>query len=317
MRDVSQKKKVAVLGATGMLGAMVSALLTRDPRFDVVATARTDPPESLADLPIGWRRLDAASATIEDCSRAVVGCAWAINCIGITKPLIKDDDAAQVERAIRVNAQFPHTLATAAETLGTKILQIATDCVFSGARGNYTESSPHDALDVYGKTKSLGEVHSPNVRHLRASIIGPEPKDHKFLLDWFLGQPRGATLNGFTNHDWNGVTTLHFARVAAGVAAGDTVLPQLHHLVPRGRISKAGMLHAFRASYGRSDLTIKEVEAPSTIDRTLQTGDDGLNARLWADAGHAGPPSVEEMIAELAQFDAPFAARARPNWIVP
>ena len=67
--------------------------------------------------------------------------------------------------------------------MGARVLQIATDCVYSGAQGAYVETDLHDALDVYGKTKSLGECQEPNVYHLRCSIIGPEPKDFKFLIE--------------------------------------------------------------------------------------------------------------------------------------
>ena len=40
----------------------------------------------------------------------------------------------------------------------TKIFQIATDCVFSGKIGGYNELSNHDDLDIYGVSKSMGEV---------------------------------------------------------------------------------------------------------------------------------------------------------------
>jgi dTDP-4-dehydrorhamnose reductase len=43
-----------------------------------------------------------------------------------------------------------------------KIFQIATDCVFSGSKGNYNEKNLHDAFDVYGKSKSLGEINNKN-----------------------------------------------------------------------------------------------------------------------------------------------------------
>ena len=92
---------------------------------------------------------------------------------------------------------LPHQLARKAESSGAKVIQIATDCVYSGKKGEYVESDEFDPLDVYGKTKSLGEVTSPGVYHLRCSIIGPEPKEHKFLLDWFLGQPKNARVNGY------------------------------------------------------------------------------------------------------------------------
>jgi dTDP-4-dehydrorhamnose reductase len=70
-------------------------------------------------------------------------------------------------------------LAIFAEDSGAKVIQIATDCVFSGSNGSYLETDPHDATDVYGKTKSDGEIESSAVMQLRCSIIGRENKGKK------------------------------------------------------------------------------------------------------------------------------------------
>ena len=183
------------------------------------------------------------------------------------------------------------------------MLQIATDCVYSGAKGAYTESDLHDALDVYGKTKSLGETYLPSVSHLRCSIIGPEPKDFKFLIEWFRRQPNGAQVNGFTNHLWNGVTTLHFARVCEGVICKNIALPHLQHLVPAESETKSEMLRDFAEAYARPDIIIRDVEAKTVIDRTLSTSNIELNDALWRAAGYDQPPTVRQMIHELGAFD--------------
>ena len=59
---------------------------------------------------------------------------WIINCIGIIKPHIKESDPESVLNAIKINSEFPHALASATKS---RIIQIATDCVFSGAKGLY------------------------------------------------------------------------------------------------------------------------------------------------------------------------------------
>jgi dTDP-4-dehydrorhamnose reductase len=46
-----------------------------------------------------------------------------------------------------------------------QIVHITTDCVFNGELGNYIESSFHDCIDDYGKSKSLGE--NPHLTTLR------------------------------------------------------------------------------------------------------------------------------------------------------
>lgn len=296
--------KVLVLGGSGMLGSMVVDLLSRNAALEVTATARDT--SLVSDfgsrLPgATWRvfRFDADAASLD----IVDGHAWIVNAIGITKPLIRDDNPAEIERAIDVNGRLPHLLGHRARRAGARVLQIATDCVYSGTRGDYVERDVHDALDVYGKTKSLGESFQDNVHHLRCSIIGPEPKDFKFLIEWFRRQPNGATVKGFVNHRWNGVTTLQFARLCEGVITRDLSLPHLQHVVPAGSMTKAAMLHEFAAVFGRADIRIEDVEAGTVVDRSLATGDPALNRKLWEVAGYPDAPSVAEMIRELGAFD--------------
>jgi len=298
-------KNVLILGGSGMLGAMVTDFLARQPGLRVSATVRAADLKQRCDqvLPaVSWRLFDAATPDLAQIEQTLEGQEWVVNAVGVIKPYIHDDKAAEVERGIRINALFPHLMARAAEKTGSHVLQIATDCVYSGQKGGYVETDKHDALDAYGQTKSLGEVTSKQVSHLRCSIIGPEPKAHVSLLDWFLGQPRGAQVNGFVNHRWNGVTTLQYARLCNGIIAQNLSLPHMHHVVPSGEISKCDMLRAFATSFHREDIAISPTNAAVVIDRSLSTINTELNGRLWQAAGFKTPPTVPEMINELASY---------------
>lgn len=302
----TEMKRVAVLGGSGMLGSMVTDFLSRDDELEVVATVRN---ASLAEKcracvsEVEWRLLDVSNADNGALLAAIAGAKWVINAIGLTKPYINGDDPTETERAIKVNALFPHKLARVAVEAGASVLQIATDCVYSGTKGHYVESDPHDPLDVYGKTKSLGECMSPNLYCLRCSIVGPEPKAHVFLLEWLRMQPRNARVNGYTNHQWNGITTLHFARICQGIIKRDLDLPHLQHVVPSGIVSKLQLLQCFAHEYKRDDITITPTNAQAIIDRTLSTSNEVLNQLIWKAAGYVDPPSAQQMMEELALFD--------------
>jgi dTDP-4-dehydrorhamnose reductase len=287
-----------------MLGSMVTDELARRAGIRLTATwrASTQMLQRAAIPGAAWVRFDACNPNLEEALAACGRYQWIINAIGVTKPLIRDDNPQEIERAVLVNTRLPHEVARFAAAHDARVLQIATDCVYSGAKGAYVETDPHDALDVYGKTKSLGECYAPNTAHLRCSIIGPEPKDFKFLIEWFRTQPVGARVNGFINHKWNGVTTLHFARLCAGIIEADIPLPHLQHVVPEGVISKAQMLHEFAAAYRRSDVQINDTNASKVIDRTLSTMNPELNRQLWSAAGYPTPPAVPQMIAEVAAY---------------
>lgn len=301
---------IVVLGASGMLGSMVLDYLSTDSSLRLTATVRCKDLLQILQvrLPaVEWRQLDAENCSVQEITALLDGAKWAINAIGVIKPYIHDDNAVEIERAIKVNALFPHTLARAAEQSCCRVLQIATDCVYSGTEGYYVEEDSHDPLDAYGKTKSLGEVHSPNVNHLRCSIIGPEPKRHVSLLDWFLGQPPNSGISGYINHRWNGVTTLHFAKICHGVVKLGLDLPHIQHVIPAGAVSKAELLQCFAHEYQRQQVTIIPTKANSVVDRTLATTNDSVNQQLWASAGYSTLPSVPELVAELAQHYCNFS----------
>ncbi len=299
-------ERILIIGASGMLGSMVTDFLSRQAEYALAATVRS---KALAErgskhLPgVEWHIFDVETDGDAALADLIAGSQWIINCVGKTKPYTHDDNAEEIERAVRVNSLFPYRLASAAAKEGAKVLSIATDCVFSGMRGDYGEGDKHDALDVYGKTKSLGECYFPNTFNLRCSIIGPESKSYVFLLEWFKQQAKGARVNGFTNHLWNGVTTLHFAKICHGIMGSNLDLRHIQHVVPSGTIAKSDLLTCFADGYRRPDITITPVEAGTVVNRVLVTERPGLNEKLWRLAGYESPPTVPAMVAEMARFD--------------
>jgi dTDP-4-dehydrorhamnose reductase len=286
---VMTKTKVALLGSQGMLGSAVLNVLSQDKELNIQTLDRP--------------ALDARTASVSDILRAMDGPQWIINAVGKIKPYIQEDNHASIDIAIRVNSLFPYALAEAAQRMNAKVIQIATDCVYSGKKGNYREDDSHNPSDSYGKTKSLGEVEAYNFYNLRCSIIGPEVKNHLSLMDWFLNQPKGAEVNGFTNHWWNGVTTLAFARICQGIVkSGDDAVNDFQHIIPANTISKADLLKCLAREFGREDITINEVQAPMAIDRTLATNDPLSNGLLWDHAGYDALPTIKQMIGELYEY---------------
>lgn len=62
------------------------------------------------------------------------------------------------ERAYRVNGAAPGEFAEAANEVGARVIQISTDYVFDGRKQSpYREADPVCPLNVYGRSKLLGE----------------------------------------------------------------------------------------------------------------------------------------------------------------
>lgn len=183
-----------------------------------------------------------------------------INAIGI---LIKG--SMDVENAISINALLPHSLSRLSRLINSKLIHISTDCVFSGEKGQYSDISTPDAMDVYGRTKSLGEIKNTMDLTIRTSIIGPELKaDGEGLFHWIATQ-NSDSVNGFTRAFWSGITTLELAK-AIQVILGSN-LTGIYNLTNGIKISKYELLRVIVEVF---DLPV--VIIPSTlkqVDKTL------------------------------------------------
>lgn len=281
------------MGSSGMLGLGVSQAF-RGAEFEVLHTTRKMAPISNGDV-----FFEATHTELTELSKRLQPGDTIINCIGVIKPYIQDADSLEVRRAIQLNSMFPIDLATIAVENGLNVIQIATDCVFSGARGSYTEADIFDPEDVYGKTKSLGEVTSSNVMNLRVSIIGPESGRRTSLLEWVRGQSEGASINGYTDHLWNGIPTYHFGKLTRAIVEKGLFKAGTWHILPNDVVSKFELVTHLARKFEREDINISKSESGLPVNRTLATLYPGLNASLWAAAGYDKPPGIGELILEM------------------
>ena len=278
--------EVLILGATGMLGRAVYDE-ARSHLLDVVSTAR------IADSDFTY--FDCLKSDLEELVTQVKP-KFILNNIGYIKQKIRSE-TLDGEDVRLINSDFPKQLAEIASNHDARVIQIATDCVFSGSHGPYGESSVHDATDLYGKTKSHGEIDADNVLNIRCSIVGLERNSHYSLWSWLLSQPRGAIVSGYDNHLWNGVTTKVFAKMLVNLVKTRDESFGTFHMVPEDYVSKFQLLQFFAERSQRSDLQIQPVSAPEPIDRRLSTSYPEINAKLWRTAGYSSIPKVCEMIA--------------------
>lgn len=200
-----------------------------------------------------------------------------INCIGIVKPRIIENNPESTYNAILVNSIFPNLLSKFFSK--AMIFQIATDCVFSGKKGRYNEDSIHDPEDVYGKTKSLGEISSEKFFNIRCSIIGREIKNKYSLVEWFLSQ-KNNKLDGFINHKWNGVSTFVFSNILCAIIKQKINIPNTLHLIPKNIVNKYTLLKLLNFKFKNNNI-IKSYTPKNKIDRTLDTKYLKLNDLIW------------------------------------
>jgi len=296
-----KNNKVLILGANGMLGKMLSLYLDLNKELEVTVTSRKSTKFIEDNFSGKHLRYDALLNNVDDLFNKQDPYGCIINCIGIIKPKIYENDANSVKNTIQVNSYLPLDLQRISVEKDIHYIQIGTDCVFSGDAGSYYEDSLMDAKDLYGKSKITGEIESKNKHIVRSSIIGPEGGKGFSLMNWFL-KNKEKEVSGFQNHMWNGVTTLNFSKVVEGMIKNHNFSFKTQHLIPKNTISKAQLLEELKKHF-RSDINIKHVNSDILVDRTLLTKKVENNAELWNMAGYDNTPSIEENIEELANSE--------------
>lgn len=279
-----------------MLGREVA--LTKFIGYEVVEINRRSAPVSFANRHIQVDSKLSNIETVMDFSKVD----YLVNCAGLIRQKIKEEKLDAREAAMKANFELPLKLVSLSERYNFKIIQIGTDCVFSGKKGSYIETDRHDAADLYGVTKSLGEIPHANLNILRTSIIGKEANTSNSLLSWFLSQPKGAVVSGFTDQLWNGVTVRHFAKFVKGIIEEKAFekFSGIHHVFPSNIVTKEKLLRIFASAFGRKDIEVVPVTSGRKLDMTLSTNNVIFNDSIWKLAGHAHPLSIEEMIVEYS-----------------
>lgn len=261
--------RIAILGHKGMLGHMCKRYFS-EIGHDVVTV------DERYGLSYSAKFFDA----VEEKRPEVI-----INCIGLIKQ--KSDDPL---RLLLMNSVFPLQLNI--RFPDTVIIHPSTDCIFSGNKGKYFVDAIPDPTDIYGASKALGEIIQkyPFTWILRCSIIGPELVNRENngtnitngvgLLGWFLSSVENKkvgnnkideTIYGFTNHKWNGITTLEWAKCASELLA--TIKNGRIHskiIQPGTSIiySKFEILRMISDIWGK-DVEIVDKEDATCVDRSL------------------------------------------------
>lgn len=251
------RKKILILGSTGMLGHVFYNTVKKHSNYEVVDLVyrnKLNADSIICDV----TDKDKLTAVIKEVQPDII-----VNCIGV---LIKGS-THNPSNAIYINSFLPHNLLSVAEEIGAKLVHVSTDCVFSGRKGTYVESDFRDADDVYGRSKALGELFGENSLTIRTSIIGPEIKAvGEGLLHWFLNQE--GTIKGYTEAYWGGVTTLELSK--AILAALDQNVSGLINVTNGEAISKLEMLQLFKEEFKRDALIVEPFEGKK-VDKSLKS----------------------------------------------
>lgn len=291
------KMKILIFGSTGMLGHKLLQILSKN--HQVTGTIRSNTTNTM-NHPIftgckiignvNGEDFPGVQQVIERVNPEII-----INCIGIVKQLPQAQDPVLT---ITINSLFPQKLAQLCHKRKIHLIHYSTDCVFSGNKGNYTESDDPDANDLYGRSKLLGEVTGLGCLTLRTSLIGRELSGDHSLLEWLLSQ-EGKEISGFTKAIFSGLTTIAHAQILEEIITKKPLLCGLYHVASEP-ISKFDLLNKIIKKF---DLNISINPDDSILC------DRSLNGTQFIYKTGITIPSWDEMIEQLYNDKTPYNSK--------
>lgn len=269
---------VLVIGADGMVGGVVFNYL-RD-CCNVMGTSRDV--SKLHYKYVANRDIKSLQLLLSKLSPG----ALVINCVAILDLGGKDVlDKTSLLESIEINSIFPHFLANECAAMGMRLIHISTDAVFGSNSGYFSEDMSLSPNSVYGMTKALGEISIENAITIRCSLVGPCFGAKKGgLWHWIYNAEKNATLQGYVNHFWTGVTTLQFARICHALLNKASFFEltkhgSVHHLCVNDVITKYDLIFLV-AQKIRPDLKIVKTESRIPSNRQLISKSNQLNKLL-------------------------------------
>lgn len=267
--------RLIIFGANGMLGTYLVSYFRKKPECEVIAVTR-------AEFDVSSETFSKLEPFLESIGLDKQTCI--VNAVGLIPQRMS---GRRKEDYYVVNAAFPHHLSRICEKHGAHLICATTDCVFSGKKGNYREDDAHDETSDYGISKSMGEPIQATV--IRSSIIGEELRNQCSFLEFV--RAASGEIQGWTNHLWNGITCLQYAKILDIIITKNLFWKGVRHIFSPVSKTKYELACIIKEVYG-APCTIRKHETAMPVDKTLRS--------------HVGTmftiPSLEQQIQEQKDY---------------
>jgi dTDP-4-dehydrorhamnose reductase len=279
--DKKSMKEITILGATGMLGSAVTKhFISQGYRVKALVRNTELAKELFPTASVYY--FDPLESQVFSLKLSET----VFNAIGIIKPRFTSNKIAD---HIKINSIFPLEMAEFCKKMDVKFIHPSTDCVFSPeSERPLVEEHYTDAWDLYGKSKALGEPIN-DAMVLRVSIIGEETGSKYSLIEWCKSKA-GQEVDGYMNHDWNGITTKQYGKILQQIIEDNLYTPGLFHIVPPDWVTKAVLLDMIDTKFNLG-LIIHYVDAKEPSCRILETNQK-LSSKL-------NIPTIKDMVNDL------------------
>jgi len=275
--------KILILGIDGMIGHKIAQSLSQD--FNVIGSTR----KKIKPNDLGITKCELITHDfitnntlnlLNNTNPDII-----INCVGVT---IRRGINNNIDNTELLNSNLPQILNDWAERNEKRLIHFSSDCVFSGKKGDYNDESKPDADDLYGLSKSKGEIKSNSTLTIRCSIIGREIYNHTELFEWLYSM-KNKKIEGYSNVIYSGITNVRMGKI-------------IHHILTK-KLNLSGIYNISSIPISKYDLLVKLSKAFSlNVDieeNTNYKSNKVLISKNFTEITGIFPPNWDDLISEF------------------
>jgi len=264
--------RIGVTGASGMLG---TALVTHLSKFyKVFATSRS---KGIEGKNIEWDCFDLIDIVLLDKWLDKVRPDVVIHCAAIINV---DACEENVDLATKLHVETTKVIANYLDCNNGRLIYISTDSVFDGKKQSpYSESDLVNPLNVYAKTKLMGENSvrlTENGLVLRVNIVGWTNENKTSFSEWILnGLIENIPLNLFYDVYFSPLNVYDLSLIIEKII--DKPIFGLYHCASSDSISKYDFGKKIAEIFQLSDSNINRVSVKSMKFKASRAKNMALN----------------------------------------
>ena len=283
--------RIGITGASGMLGTALVVCLAST--YNILATSRS---KGVEGKNIEWNCFDLTDSVLlnewlnHNKPDLVIHCAAIVNV---------DTCEDHVDAAMAVHVKTTEIIANYLNSINGRLIYISTDSVFDGEKQYaYSESDLVNPLNVYAKTKLMGEKPvqlMDNGLVLRVNIIGWTQEGCTSFAEWLLKSLINNTpLNLFYDVHFSPLCVVDLSLIIEKII--EKPIFGLYHCASSDSISKYKFGKKMAKIFQLSDKNINSVSVKGMNFKANRPKNMALNVRKISAALACNPSSIVDTI---------------------
>jgi dTDP-4-dehydrorhamnose reductase len=231
--EINEKKKVLITGGSGLLGSNLAKMFCTDYEVFLTFNENILNIDNCKSTKINLTNLEETKKFIEEIKPDYI-----IHCAALTDVDFCEENIYEAEK---INAIATKNIAQISNDIRGKLIYISTDSVFNGELGNYNEKDFPSPINVYAKTKLIGENYikeiGGNYVILRTNIYGWNLLNKFSLAEWIINKfEKSEEFLGFDDIYFNPLLVTNLGEVIKEICQKD--IQGLYHIGSPMKCSK-------------------------------------------------------------------------------